>query len=152
MTKRKAGSKTKARNTCGLCGRSGKLTKTPCCGQWICDDADEYVLFSYARNSCWRNHDHYTLCAYHYHENHGGDWKDCDKCRESIQPEMYVWYGTNEYNFEVLPDPPSFEPTKCSDCGKVISLSEEGYSTMGDDYWCEACSHRRMMERFSKDT
>jgi hypothetical protein len=39
---------------CGLCGKTKKLTKTECCGEWICDDEDKYVLFSYARNSCYR--------------------------------------------------------------------------------------------------
>src|ERR1039458_3867900 len=39
---------------CGLCGKKGKLTRTECCGQWICDDEDNYVVFSYARNSCHR--------------------------------------------------------------------------------------------------
>jgi hypothetical protein len=32
---------------CGLCGKRGRLVRTECCGQWICDDEDSYVLFSY---------------------------------------------------------------------------------------------------------
>ena len=48
---------------CGLCGKTRKLTKTECCGQWICDDEEKYVIFSYARNSCSRNHQRYTLCG-----------------------------------------------------------------------------------------
>ncbi len=24
---------------CGLCGKAKKLTRTECCGQWICNDA-----------------------------------------------------------------------------------------------------------------
>jgi len=47
----------KERPHCGLCGKKRKLTRTECCGQWICDDEDQYVLFSYAQNSCYRNHD-----------------------------------------------------------------------------------------------
>ncbi len=31
--------------------------------------------------------------------------------RESFETEMYVYYGTNEYNFEVLENPPEYEPT-----------------------------------------
>jgi len=62
---------------CGLCGKTGRLTRTECCGKWICDDADEYVMFSYARNSCYRNHDRFTLCGYHHTEGHAGDWKEC---------------------------------------------------------------------------
>jgi hypothetical protein len=132
---------------CGLCGRTANLTKTECCGNWICDDEHKYVMFSYARNSCSRNHRRLTLCAYHHAEGHSGDWKDCAECRESFKTEMYVWYGTNEYNFEKLPNPPEFEPTKCSDCGKVIRLGEEGYSMQGDKCWCDRCSARRTRER-----
>lgn len=55
---------------CGLCGKSRNLTKTDCCDNWICDDEHKYVIFSYARNSCHRNHSRYTLCAYHHTEDH----------------------------------------------------------------------------------
>ncbi len=131
----------KTRPRCGLCGKVRKLTKTECCNQWICDDEDQYVLFSYARNSCCRNHDRYTLCSYHYHESHPGDWKDCLKCREDFETEMYVWYGTNEYNFEKLENPPDYEPTKCSDCGKIINLSEDGFTQKGNKYQCLKCGN-----------
>jgi len=124
---------------CGLCGKTGKLTKTHCCGQLICDDANQYVLFSYARNSCYRNHDRNTLCSYHYNEGHKGDWKDCQKCREDFETEMYVWYGTNEYNFEKLANPPKYEPTMCAKCGKIIKLSEDGYVISGREYLCGKC-------------
>ncbi len=105
-------------------------------------------MFSYARNSCSRNHCHYTLCGFHYAEGHSGDWKDCAECRESFETEMYVWYGTNEYNFEKLPNPPKYEPTHCADCGKVIRLGQDGYSTKGDQYSCDRCTVKRMGERF----
>lgn len=131
---------------CGLCGKTKNLTKTECCGNWICDDEQNYVLFSYARNSCSRNHGRYTLCGYHFNEGHKGDWKDCPKCRDSFDTEIYVYYGTNEYNFEVLPNPPGYEPTKCADCGKVINLGTDGHSMRGDQYWCERCTAKRMRE------
>jgi hypothetical protein len=139
---KKAAGKTIPR--CGLCGNTKNLTKTECCGNWICDDEQEYVLFSYARNSCHRNHDHYTLCSYHFNEGHAGDWKDCAKCRESFESEMYVWYCTNEYNFEILPNPPTYEPTKCAGCGKVIKLGEGGYMLDSEGYWCGRCGNRKI--------
>lgn len=139
MTQRKT-TVGKDKPRCGLCGKTKKLIKTECCGQWICDDEEKYVLFSYARNSCSRNHRHYSLCAYHHAEKHGGDWKSCPICRDSFQTEMYVWHGTNEYNFEKLPNPPSYEPTKCSRCGALIKLSTDGYSVKGDEWLCEKCS------------
>lgn len=130
------------RPACGLCGSKTNLTKTECCGHWICDDEDQYVAFSYARNSCYRNHSRYTLCGYHDVEEHKGDWKDCKQCREDFSDnlEMYVDYGTNEYNFEKLPNPPAFEPTYCSQCGEHIIMANGGYSVRGDTYTCHGCN------------
>jgi len=125
---------------CGLCGKTRNLTRTECCGNWICDDDHKYVLFSYAHNSCRRNHRRYALCGYHHVEGHAGDWKDCAQCRRSFETEMYVWYGTNEFNFEKLPNPPAYEPTHCSKCGAVIVLGDGGYSRLGDKYKCGRCT------------
>lgn len=138
--------KRRKRPACGLCGRKTNLTRTECCGQWICDDEDQYVPFSYARNSCYRNHRRYTLCGYHHAERHEGNWKDCRQCREdfSDELEMYVEYGTNEYNFEKLPNPPKFEPTYCSQCGKRIILAEGGYSVQGNTYTCGDCNSQSL--------
>lgn len=129
----------KKRDRCGICGRTGKLTRTLCCDQLICDDTDEYVLFSYAHNSCYRNHDQYTLCSNHYHEEHEGDWQTCKKCRDNFDTEMYVYYGTNEYNFEVLKNPPKFEPARCTICGNIIRRSIDGHIVKGDKYYCMKC-------------
>ena len=141
---------TKDHPRCGLCGKTKNLIKTECCNQWICDDADKYVLFSYARNSCYRNHRRFTLCGYHHTEKHSGHWKDCPECRNSFETEMYVWYGTNEYNFEKLENPPEYEPTKCSMCGTIIVLSEDGYSICGKDYFCEECTALRHKQRLKE--
>ncbi len=128
------------RQACGLCGATEDLMKTPCCGNWVCDDENEYVIFTYARNSCARNHRRYTVCAHHYQERHEGDWKKCTKCRHSFETEIYVYFGTNEYNLEKLENPPTFEPTLCTQCKSVISLSEDGYTIMPKEgYVCEAC-------------
>ncbi|MCX8118623.1 MAG: hypothetical protein N3G78_11895 [Desulfobacterota bacterium] len=135
---------------CGLCGKRKKLKKTECCGNWICDDADRYVPFSYARNSCARNHDRYTLCGYHYHEGHEGSWKDCELCRNAFVTEMYVYYGTNEYNFEKLENPPAYLPTRCAICGVIILLGYETYSTRGDQYYCEKCALKDFERRYPR--
>lgn len=128
------------RPVCGLCGKSGKLTRTDCCDNPICDDEDSYVLFSFARNSCSRNHNRFTLCGYHYNEGHKAAWQDCGECRAAFETEMYVFYGTNEYNFVQLSDPPEYEPTFCSKCGSTIRLGEGGYSIKGGLYTCGECS------------
>ena len=137
---------------CGLCGNTKNLTKTECCGNWICDDEHKYVMFSYARNSCSRNHRRFTLCGYHFSEEHKGDWKTCPKCRSEFEPEMLAWYGTNEYNFEKLYDPPSFEPTKCSRCGVIIKLGSDGYTVSGDEYWCEMCAAEEMKKKMLRSS
>lgn len=100
---------------------------------------DNYILFSYARNSCHRNHRRYTLCGYHHTEGHTGDWRNCEECKP-IETEMYVWYGTNEYNFVKLENPPKYEPTRCAKCNRVIKLAEEPYSTQGGKTYCERCA------------
>ena len=124
--------------------------KTECCNQYICDDYDQYVLFSYARNSCARNHSSYTLCASHFNEGHEGDWQKCEECRNSFETEMYVWYGTNEYNFVKLENPPKYEPTHCAKCKKVIRLAQDGYSVKGKQYLCERCSNIEFSKRLRK--
>ena len=125
--------------SCGLCGNTEKLTRTPCCGRWICDDVDQYVAFSYERNSCWRNHQNQTMCASHHANEHEGKWSECQECREDIEAEWYAYYGTNEYNFEVLTHPPSFEPTHCAQCGDAIRLGHEPMCQSQDGYLCGDC-------------
>jgi len=151
MAKKKKSSKADrgiVKPRCGLCGKSKNLTQTSCCGQWICNDASNYVLFSYARNSCYRNHSRYTLCAYHHNESHSGSWKSCQKCKKGIETEMYVYYGTNEYNFEKLENPPEYEPTRCSKCSRVIVLGEDACMRSGGEYWCETCATIKMGKIF----
>ena len=128
-----------AKPKCGLCGKGKNLTKTPCCDQWICDDEHKYVVFSYAKNSCSRNHRRYTLCGFHHNEGHSGKWQDCKACREGFEPEMVVYYGTNEYNFEKLQNPPEYEPSHCSICSGIIKFGTDGYTMKGDQLWCTKC-------------
>jgi hypothetical protein len=134
---------------CGLCGKRGKLVRTACCGQWICNDEDNYVLFSYARNSCHRNHRRYTLCAYHHNERHAGGWQSCSKCRAAFLTEIYVWYGTNDYNFEKLVNPPEYAPTTCGGCGSIIRLGEDGYSLGPEGYRCDTCTDKSLRKSFT---
>jgi hypothetical protein len=132
---------------CGLCGKTKKLTRTECCQQWICDDEDKYVVFSFARNSCSRNHRRFTLCGFHFSEEHQGSWQRCLKCRNSFETEMYVYYGTNEYNYERLLDIPSYEPTRCARCSEVISLSLDAYTVGKEGYLCVPCFEQMEAQR-----
>lgn len=135
----KAGAKRASGPACELCGKRGEVKKTDCCGRTICDDEAGYVMFSYSRNSCDRNHRRYTLCGFHFHAGHGGRWQDCAKCRAQFETEIYVSFGTNEYNFEKLENPPAFEPTLCAKCKSRIDLGKDGYTMKGDAHYCMRC-------------
>ena len=67
--------KAESQPRCGLCGKTENLVQTECCGNWICDDEENYVLFSFDTNSCYRNHRRYTLCGYHRANDHKGGEK-----------------------------------------------------------------------------
>ena len=61
--------KKEAAKKCGLCDtKRKKMTTTKCCGNVICDDLGKYRPFSFGLDSCYRNHDRYTLCAFHFVE------------------------------------------------------------------------------------
>jgi hypothetical protein len=124
---------------CGLCGKSKKLMQIECCNNWICDDYDKYVQFSYGTISCHRNHNRYTLCSHHFHEAHKGHWQNCEECKTNMNTEMYVWFGTNEFNFEKLKVIPSYEPTKCYKCQRIIKLGTEPHAVLKDQYTCFHC-------------
>ena len=124
---------------CGICGKSTKLMKLECCNNWICDDYDNYLIFNTNSVSCHRNHDRYTLCSIHFHQAHEGTWQDCEECKKNMKPEIYIWHGTNEFNFEKLKEIPKFEPTKCLKCQRVINLGREPYAVIGDQYECFHC-------------
>jgi hypothetical protein len=127
---------TKNKPRCELCGSTKKpLTKTPCCDHWICDDEDTYVIFSYARNSCYRNHDRYTLCSFHFHENHKGAWQNCKKCKASFDAPNYVDMGTNEYNFEVLKNPEKVS-VSCVNCGFTANTLDAFALQTSEGYYC----------------
>jgi DNA-directed RNA polymerase subunit RPC12/RpoP len=97
--------------------------------------------------SCSRNHRRYTLCGYHHAAGHAGDWRECTRCREEFETEMYVYYGTNAYNFVKLEDVPEFQPTLCSSCGKRIDLGNDGYSIARGGYYCSRCSMKALERR-----
>jgi|GEM_PF-522549 len=132
---------------CGLCGKREHLTRTPCCGNWICDDEGEYVLFSYARNSCFRNHWKHTICGAHHSARHEGRWQDCTTCREAGPLELFVHHATNEYNFEKLENPPQFEPTRCLGCGVRVRLALDGYVMSSEGIKCMACDDAEHPDR-----
>ncbi len=133
-TKRKKLIDTKPK--CGLCGSTQKaLTKTFCCDHWICNDEHTYAPFSYARDSCYRNHDRYTLCSYHYYEKHTGSWQDCEQCKSDFDLPDYVNMGTNEYNFEVLKNLEKVT-IACVNCGFTADTIDAFPYQTSKGYYC----------------
>jgi len=125
---------------CGICGKSRSLVKTECCGRWICD-------LGFGGKNCYEKHSRFTLCGSHHNEGHAGRWQDCPECRDMFETEMYVYYGTNDFNFEKLENPPKFEPTHCDDCGKIISLTKDGHMRSGGQTFCEDCAASRIYDK-----
>jgi hypothetical protein len=150
----------KARSRCGICGKTTKLKKTECCGQWICDDWNPGGLPSCATNSCSRNHARLTLCGYHFTNKHPGDVDSCLLCKKAFEEEIYIYLKTNEYNIRVpgkqskkkqpvkrpvkqpvlsLKAGSSGETDTCSICNGKINLVDDSYTIKGEDYYCVAC-------------
>jgi len=75
----------------------------------------------------------------HFVEEHRGSWQDCKKCRRLIEPELYAYFGTNDYNFEKLANPPAYEPTHCTGCNKVIKLASDSYTLAKGGTYCISC-------------
>jgi hypothetical protein len=148
VARRRPRAKLSGQRRCGLCGATTNLTKTECCGNWICDDELKYRLFSFARSSCHRNHRRYTLCGIHFEEGHPGHWKDCKRCRENFETELYLYYGTNKYNFEPLEETPAYEATHCSQCGRVIILGQGSYARTDIGFLCDRCMAKAFPELF----
>ena len=117
---------------CPLCKKVRPLTATDCCKRPICDPMFGVSGPFVPKGSCWVRHARFTLCGSHHAEGHQGEWNTCKKCLKSFETEMYVYYGTNKYNFEKLENPPSYEPTLCGTCGGVIVLSRGGFSLHPD--------------------
>lgn len=85
---------------CGICGEnkpSVSLVKTKCCDKWIHNDLTKYRPFSFY-SSCYRNHERYTMCGFHYTESHSGKWKKCSECTKdmSCHEEMFDFPDTDD--------------------------------------------------------
>lgn len=133
---------------CGLCKKTNtesfdacgkQLIRTKCCQNWICDDSHEYVINSFKKTSCWRNHERYTQCGIHFKKGHKEEWQTCKQCEYDNKSDMvtYIDHASNEYNFEPRKDLSRIE-IQCSNCdfwaselkyfsGRVISSRNDEY-------------------------
>jgi hypothetical protein len=58
-----------------------------------------------------------------------------------------VYFGTNEYNFERLENPPAYEPTLCNICHQRIRLGEDSYGMRAGRYICWSCGKAERSKR-----
>lgn len=124
---------------CELCGRAQNLLKTRCCKSWVCDDYEDYKTFPLKKKSCLINHGRFTICGYHYYNSHQGHWQVCETCKKCLETEIYVWYGTNQFNFEKLKNIPVYTSKACFKCKRVIHLAVEPYTVLNEKYTCFHC-------------
>lgn len=55
------------------------LVKTRRCEQWICCDT---AFFSIRGGGyCQFEHEHFSMCHFHYNEGHQGPWQECEECQ-----------------------------------------------------------------------
>ncbi len=73
---------------CHFCGReSVPLVKTECCDQWMCCDTN--YLSIRGGGYCQFQHEHYSICHFHYNEQHKGPWQECAECRDFFDEAQY---------------------------------------------------------------
>ncbi len=73
---------------CRFCGNhAAPLVKTRCCDQWICCDT---AFLSYRGGGyCQFQHEHYSICHFHYNEAHPGSWQSCEQCRRFFGEDSF---------------------------------------------------------------
>ncbi len=88
MTYNRMEAKPIAGEHCRFCGQeSVPLVKTECCDQWICCDTS--YLSIRGGGYCQFEHEHYSICHFHYNEQHEEAWQECDECREFFDEAQY---------------------------------------------------------------
>jgi hypothetical protein len=75
---------------------SSPLVKTRCCEQWIFCDT-EFLSFR-GGGYCQFQHEHYSICHFHYNEGHSGAWQDCDECRDFFGEQEFKWLSEDPMN------------------------------------------------------
>jgi len=141
-------------DTCKLCSKGWnevRLRRTSCCKQVVCDNEDEYQMFSYSRKFCNRSHNRYTLCGYHGHDQEckkNKDWRLCAECVKSDIPASVadkLWRGLNSYNIYPMlsQDVPKHSLCEtCCKCHKKFISGAEGCSHSREGISCLRCNTR----------
>lgn len=125
---------------CGLCGQTGPLKKTECCGRSICATTETDPKHKTILDVCSRNHSKYTLCGKHHELGHDKqcDWRECSQCKAHLVfLEGFVGYGTNRYNFSTdhWKNAPRFEIKHCDQCGELLKFNLGSVIMKADGTW-----------------
>lgn len=139
-------------DTCKLCSKGWsdvRLKRTYCCKQVVCNNEDEYQMFSYSRQFCNRSHSRYTLCGYHGNEREckkHRDWRlctECVKCDDPTRVADKLWRGLNSYNIYPMlaKDVPRHSLCEtCSKCQKKFISGVEGSTHSREGISCPRCN------------
>ncbi len=82
---------------CRFCGdKSSPLVKLRCCDRWVCCD----TAFVSIRGGgyCQFQHEHYSICHFHYNEGHQGRWQECKECRDFLGEEQFKLESKDSIN------------------------------------------------------
>lgn len=80
MTYNRMEAKKIAGKVCAFCSSSSlPLVKTRCCDKLVCCDT-KFISFRGA-GFCHFQHEHESVCHFHYNEKHLGAWNECSECR-----------------------------------------------------------------------
>jgi hypothetical protein len=78
---------------CYFCGREHlPLVKMKCCERWSCCDTEFISL--HGGGYCQFEHEHNSICHFHYNEKHLGKWQSCEECSE--------FFGKIQFGREVM--------------------------------------------------
>jgi len=138
-----------AKLSCFICGAGGsevKLGRTDCCNLPVCDNEEEYQMFSYSRDFCKRSHSRYTSCGFHHNNRHAGDWRECTKCDDELPQDtsgVRSWYSTNGFNvtpaLERCLTQGSYLTKPCSGCKGRIMPGHDGEIFAYGKTYCARC-------------
>eukprot|EP00736_Rhodelphis_marinus_P010703 Rmarinus@m.24445 len=126
---------------CALCGathqRRNPLAKTPCCQNWICDDARSYGA------SCFRSHMSKSQCGVHHTEGHPGSSRTCQTCFTDHGPVKDAALIRASCSATIVPPTLDCMPrdvvSECSECGDSIISCLEKYVIVEDKIVCHFC-------------
>lgn len=123
---------------CFVCGATPdevNIGFTECCNVPVCDNEEEYEMFSFSRDHCMRSHSRYTACAFHFNEGHtSNDWRTCGQCKNNFEQDGAArsWFSTNGFcvtpGLETSLPQGSYITQPCSKCNGRITPGHDTVS------------------------